>query len=40
MLEKEKVVRRIEDTATEEWKNRNLENEKYEKKPSVSITIT
>ena len=40
MLEKEKIVRRIEDKATEEWKNRNLEYEEYEKKPSVSISIT
>lgn len=36
MMEKEKIVRRIEEKATEEWKNRNLENDIVnEKKTSV-----
>ena len=35
-MEKEKIVRRIEEKATEEWKNRNLENDIVnEKKTSV-----
>ena len=35
-MEKEKIIRRTEEKATEEWKNKNLENEDdNEKKTSV-----